>query len=561
MCELPLDAYPAPAGATGGPAAARRRRAAMTRRLSRLRRDESGGFVIFGLFLFVAMLIITGLAVDMMRTETARSKLQNALDRAVLAAADMDQDLDPEEVVRDYMRKAGLETHLIDITVTDTAMNRIVRAEAEADISMYFAHWIGIESLPAPASSTAAEAVSKLEVSLVLDVSGSMSGAKIAELQSAARSFSDILLETMGPERVMLHIVPYATQVSVPPGLLDLLPDFARTHDQSNCVSFEREDFDLSSVLSSDALVQADNFDPFHNWGPLVGEPRRAFVCNPQDWAELSVMENDLSRIETYISRLEAGGNTSIDVGLKWGATLLDPSMGPVLSTFQTGSGGLENPIAAYDDIETDKIVVLMTDGVHTTEYRLRNIDMSALSDVYLDEARNEFWVRETDDFDADGDGRRSSDVWFNPRYRVNGWGNFWRRDSEWPHGGGTVSENVRQLTHAELFSRVSVYYNAYYHHYIQEYRYDDWYDWYHGILDTNLGHSEKNARLADICEQTQGQGIQIYSVGFEVTDDAATVMSDCASSDSHFYRVAGSDLTATFEQIARTITDLRLTQ
>lgn len=272
-------------------------------------------------------------------------------------------------------------------------------------------------------------------------------------------------------------------------------------------------------------------------------------------------MQNNQTSIASYISRLEAGGNTSIDVGLKWGATLLDPSMGPVLSTFETGSPLLVTPVAAYDDIETDKIIVLMTDGVNTTEFRLDGINMADLSDIYIDDARNEFWVRKTDDFDADGDGRRTSDIWFNPRFRLNGWSNFWRRDSEWPYGSGTVSGNVRQLTYAELYSRVSVFYNAYYHHYIQNYRYADWFDWYHGILDNRLNHSEKNARLDVVCDQTKSRGIQIYSIGFEVDNTAAGIMADCASSDSHFYRVAGNDLTATFEQIARTITELRLTQ
>jgi Flp pilus assembly protein TadG len=561
MCALPPDTYPAPAGPGGVAAAAPGPRAGAPRRLSRLRRDESGGFVIFGLFLFVAMLMITGLAVDIMRTETVRSKLQNALDRAVLAAADMDQDLDPEAVVRDYMAKAGLDAQLIDVTVIDNAMTRLVSAEAEADVSMFFAHWIGIHSMPAPARATASEAISNLEVSLVLDVSGSMSGSKLAELRSAAEAFSEVLFTTMGPDRVSINIVPYASQVSVPPGLLDLLPQFAREHGESNCVSFEGDDFTRSSVLDADSLTQAANFDPFYNWGPLVSESRRAFVCNPLARAELSVMENDPGRVSGAIAGLQAGGNTSIDIGLKWGATLLDPSMGPILSTFRTGSAGLVNPVAAYDDVETDKIVVLMTDGVHTTEFRLTGVNMADLSDIYIDDARNEFWVRETDSFDADRDGIRGADQWFNPRYRLNGWGNFWRQDGEWPHGAGTISENVRQLTYAELYSRVSLYYNAYYHHYIQEYRYDDWFRWYHGILDSTLDTFEKDTRLSDICHKTKTRGIQIYSVGFEVNDTAATVMADCASSDSHFYRVAGSDLTTTFQQIARTITELRLTQ
>ena len=62
---------------------------ALRRRLNRFRQDEDGGLIIFSLYLFVMMLMIGGLAVDFMRYEITRTRLQNTLDRAVLAAADL----------------------------------------------------------------------------------------------------------------------------------------------------------------------------------------------------------------------------------------------------------------------------------------------------------------------------------------------------------------------------------------------------------------------------------------------------------------------------------------
>ena len=68
----------------------------MMRRLRRFRRDEDGSMIIFTLFLILMMLMVGGMAVDLMRFETNRSRLQATLDRAVLAAADLDQKQRPE---------------------------------------------------------------------------------------------------------------------------------------------------------------------------------------------------------------------------------------------------------------------------------------------------------------------------------------------------------------------------------------------------------------------------------------------------------------------------------
>ena len=66
--------------------------------LNRFRREEEGSMIIFAMFIFITMLIVAGIAVDLMRFETNRSRLQATLDRAVLASSALDQTLDPEAV-------------------------------------------------------------------------------------------------------------------------------------------------------------------------------------------------------------------------------------------------------------------------------------------------------------------------------------------------------------------------------------------------------------------------------------------------------------------------------
>ena len=67
--------------------------------LTGARRD--GGLILFSLFILVLMLIVGGVAVDVMRFETERTMLQNTLDSATLAATNINRDdIDPEQMVK-----------------------------------------------------------------------------------------------------------------------------------------------------------------------------------------------------------------------------------------------------------------------------------------------------------------------------------------------------------------------------------------------------------------------------------------------------------------------------
>lgn len=242
-----------------------------TRRGAGFLRSEDGSFIIFGLFIFLLMLIVAGMSVDFMRFETQRTRLQSTLDRAILAASSMDQALDPEAVVLDYFNKAGLGDY-IDASMINVYENerlidddyagasdesltsRRVEASANMTIGTTFLKFSGINSLGAPAAGSAEESASQTEISLVLDTSGSMSwssssgNSKIYELRNAAKQFINIVLcDPAFPDRtspcvvedgkISVSIIPYSEQVLV--GEL-LLASFNPTdeHTYSSCVTF-----------------------------------------------------------------------------------------------------------------------------------------------------------------------------------------------------------------------------------------------------------------------------------------------------------------------------------
>ena len=68
--------------------------------------------------------------------------------------------------------------------------------------------------------------------------------------------------------------------------------------------------------------------------------------------------------MRTLINSLRASGNTGLDVATMWGARALDPSW-----RGQLGGSFSDRP-ASYADRDTIKILVVMTDGEATAQYR-----------------------------------------------------------------------------------------------------------------------------------------------------------------------------------------------
>ncbi len=168
------------------------------RQLQRFARQEDGSILIFSLFLLILMLMVSGMAVDLMRVETERARLQSTLDRAVLAGASLEQTLDSKDVVLDYFAKAGLSDYISadDVIVTPGDNSKTVYAKAFMSVDSYFMNLLGITHLDAPAVGEAEESLSNIEISLVLDISGSMNwnssysgDDKIDDLIDAAQEF------------------------------------------------------------------------------------------------------------------------------------------------------------------------------------------------------------------------------------------------------------------------------------------------------------------------------------------------------------------------------------
>lgn len=559
--------------------------------LTRFQRDESGSMIFFGVIVFLIMLLVGGIGVDVMHAEMRRTKLQDTLDRAVLAAASLDQDLPAREVIADYFDKAGMTDHLGDVTVDEGLGYKSVSATANTSIDTQFMNLAGVSELAMAAASAAEERIGGVEISLVLDVSGSMGwNSRLTNLKSAAKEFIDTLTATTEPGKLSISIVPYATQVSAPAHLMQEL-NVSGEHSYSNCINFTEDDFETTGFDFDTEMQRTMHFDPWNNYDGRSYDPKRLVsspVCEPDEdlSRQIQVLQNDAAALKTFVDSMWAGGNTSIDVGMKWGTALLDPSLQTTVDTLiENGNvpGDFAERPYRYDAGQTLKVIVLMTDGQNTSQYYVEDDFRQGESNIWWNDQEEVYSVYIGEDTgDEDNDGNRTEPMYYWPhldawRDHAYGEGSYEETQVTWQcrsyrRNGScrryrqikkvvTVSEpgTAEVLSYADLWAYTSLYSNMQDH-----YRpwMDDWEatdDWYYDVYDA-VGNSEKDDRTEDICDEAKDEGIVVFTIGFEAPSGGQAVLQDCASSDSHYFDVQGLEISDAFSAIASSIRQLRLT-
>lgn len=363
------------------PRARLRPRAARTEP-SRLMRED-GGIAVLALFVFVAMLLVAGLAVDMMRAEHERVRMQGAADRAVLAATMLrgTGEHSPGSLVQGYLRAEGLQGHVEErVAIVDSDLGRVVTATPAASMPSVFMRLLGVDRIGIAATAQAAESIARVDfdVVMVLDVSGSMDwDGRIDQMRNAATEFAAALLDGAEPGQVSISIVPYSTEVRLPPALLGALSDLAPASNP------QAWDIDELGWPVYDAAGQLTfHSDPscldLRDWGGVAGwvarlqsAPLMRRFCDERSntaWhtPESRVLMTDLADIRAYMQSMGAVWGTHIDIGVMAGALLFDPAMRPAMNAFVPAALAgttLEDRPFDWDRPHVVRAMVVMTDG------------------------------------------------------------------------------------------------------------------------------------------------------------------------------------------------------
>lgn len=313
-------------------------------------RREDGTFAVFSLFVFVAMILVSGLAIDIMRHENVRLRMQGVSDRAVLAATMLRENASgatPEQILSAYFTAEGLQSQLGTnfSVVEDDETGRTVTVVPTATVPSLFMRMLGVDDFAVATPSRATEAVSggvRLELVMVLDVSGSMNGQrKIEAMRLAAQELSMMLLADNEDGDVAITMVPYNTYVLPPTGFLN---SFTNVTGSGAC-----NDWSVWSSITN-----------------TLSQATQRQNCGNPNWSQVVPYEHSASDAATAIEELRAGGTTSIDLGARYGAAFFDPSLRPAVTDLITA--GIVDPVFAgrpfdWDEPNLVRALILLTDG------------------------------------------------------------------------------------------------------------------------------------------------------------------------------------------------------
>lgn len=322
------------------------------------------------------MLVVAGGATDIARHEAYRVQLQDGVDRAVLAAASLTQTQPIEKTVRDYLKTVPfMDAVTLDIDHSTTINAREVSVTATYDMATAFLPLIGIETIGVSATATAMERRSNIEISLMLDMSGSMrfrepasAPTRISLLRPAAKSFIDALLTPETAAYTSVSIVPYAGSVNPGKMAFDGM-GIPRQHNYSSCVEFALNDYGVG-LIPFNQRSQVAHFTQNHQG---VNEPGLEWSWCPYEETAITYLSNNATALKAKIDSMKMHDGTGTAIAMNWGMMLLEPAARPLIA--QAAGAGMipaqfANRPANFDDANTLKVIVLMTDGEISPQFR-----------------------------------------------------------------------------------------------------------------------------------------------------------------------------------------------
>lgn len=487
---------------------------------------EDGAIAVQAALLAAPLMIAVFGVVDVSRASTAKMHLQDALDAAALAAARSTASTDSQ------VQAIGEKILAVDLTGSDAVVTsssfRIegteVVASAEAKVTTMVAGLWTDGDMTLGAETHVTRAINHIELALVLDNTGSMSGTKLSSLKTAAKNLVDTLSEAASrsaeADAVKIALVPFSMTVKVGAGYADadwmdrgaapingeifhdatpnrftLLSQMSTSW--GGCVETREAPFDVQDT-APDSSDPETLFTPF--FAPDEPDTSNAGYVNNylSDGSSSSDWKVRQGNTAKYKSKPKSGTNSS--TGYVYGPNA-GCQMQPVMRLTQdwdalktsitnmNAVGDTNIPMGlvwgwhalspnapfadgvAYDTPKVQKIVLLMTDGENTNGSAGNNNDSVYAGIGY---------------------------VWQN-RLGITGGNSTKRREA-------------------------------------------------------------MDGRLATLCANMKARGVILYTVRVEVSNGTSNVLRNCASTTDKFYDVQNaSQLNSVFGAIAGSIQNLRL--
>ena len=296
-----------------------------------------------------------GLAIDSARKANAVRHVQMALDAAslagVLAMEDAGKSDADVQAISSKVFAANISTSQDDLSCEDPAVliDRLrvtVRATANCRFAAMIGGGITAENVYVKDVAEARARTEKIDLSLILDTSGSMRGEKIRYLKQAANQTVTSLLNTSAEERVRIALVSFSTAVNA--GIygneaqgLPVLDDEDGDGVEKVCVTERAGD---------EALTDEEP-------GPFKWVGNASSACPRTSIVPLT---DSVSELTTSINSMSAGGATAGTIALAWSWYLISPKWNDIWP-----ASSRPHP---YEG-DALKVVILMSDGNFNASY------------------------------------------------------------------------------------------------------------------------------------------------------------------------------------------------
>ena len=333
--------------------------------------DRSGNFAVATGAAISVLVLAGGFAINIAQLTLTKSNLQQALDSAVTSTArDLTtHKIDPEDadaMVSAFLQANGIrgfaqaDRVTLDRVEVDRS-TRMVTAHASVVLNLAFPVFRSSTTRRIAVESAALYSDKRIEVAMMLDVTGSMAGQKIKDLRKAAKGAVSTFLTGQDPDdpRVRVAIVPYADSVNVGALANTVNVETGYTTDEPPAIDSARSA--SSSFRPDTCATERKGRYQFSDASPWKAMPSRDYRLQFCPGAQLSPLTADRARLDNRIDSFSADGATAGHIGIQWTWYMLSREWKDFLPT---GSA----PARASDD-KTAKFAILMTDGEFNTAF------------------------------------------------------------------------------------------------------------------------------------------------------------------------------------------------
>jgi len=346
----------------------------MPRYLANYVQSHSGSVApLFGLII-ILLFATAGGAIDYGRWNNARQQTISALDAAVLAAgrslqvnsSDTTGALAAAQNVynKNIVNRIPTLTDTISFVITDN--QTAITATGNAEIKTFLLSVLQIDKLTLLDETGADYSKAKLavngnagknfEISMMLDVTGSMEGTKISDMKVAAKDLIDIVVwDDQSSFTSKIAIVPFAQTVNVGAPLFNAITG-KNPADFNHPCAVDRTG---AAKLTDDAPAPGKYVNVYEQ-KKNINSWTKNLSCNPTA-TTLQPLTNNKAVLNSLVDSFVADGYTAGHIGTAFAWYALSPKWSSVWPP--------ESAPTAYNTETTEKIAILMSDGEYNTHY------------------------------------------------------------------------------------------------------------------------------------------------------------------------------------------------